>query len=205
MFRNLLNPENGLMITLAQIADCFFLSLFFFLGCFPLVTAGAAACGLYDAVRRCFREHEPRPWKRFWDTFLRDLKASILPSLLLLAAVWFGVKGMVGLWNGAVAGAVSWPVFSGVGFLAVTAAGVLSVLFPMLSRFDNPLPVLLKNTVLLSLGNIPRTIGLGILNTLTAWLCARWIFPLLFLPAVSALISTYLLEPMFRPYLTPAE
>ena len=204
MFRNLLNPENGLMITLAQIADCFFLSLFFFLGCFPLVTAGAAACGLYDAVRRCFREHEPRPWKRFWDTFLRDLKASILPSLLLLAAVWFGVKGMVGLWNGAVAGAVSWPVFSGVGFLAVTAAGVLSVLFPMLSRFDNPLPVLLKNAVLLSLGNMPRTIGLGILNTLTAWLCARWIFPLLFLPAVSALISTYLLEPMFRPYLTPA-
>ena len=56
MFRNLLNPENGLMITLAQIADCFFLSLFFFLGCFPLVTAGAAACALYDAVRRCFRD-----------------------------------------------------------------------------------------------------------------------------------------------------
>ena len=202
MFRNLINPENGLMIALTQITDCVFLSLFWFLGCFPLVTVGAASSALYDAVRRCFREREQRPWKRFWDTYLRDLKGSILPALLVLAAAWFGLKGMVGLWNGAVAGSVSWPVFSGVGFLAVMAAGVLSVLFPMLSRFDNPLPVLLKNTVLLALGNMPRTIALGILNTLTAWLCARWIFPLLFLPALSALLSTYLLEPMFKPYLS---
>ena len=202
MFRNLVNPENGLMIALTQITDCVFLSLFWLLGSFPLVTAGAAICALYDAVRRCFREHEPRPWKRFWSTYLRDLKSSILPALLFLALLWFGLKGMVGLWNGVAAGTVSWPVFSGVGFLAVTGAGILSVMFPMLSRFDNPLPVLLKNTVLLSLGNMPRTIGLGILNTLTAWLCARFIFPLLFLPALTGLMSTYLLEPMFKPYLT---
>ena len=43
---------------------------------------------------------------------------------------------------------------------------------------------------------------LGILNAVSAWLCARWIFPLLFLPALSTLLSTFLLEPMFKPYLT---
>ena len=202
MFRNLLNPENALMITMTQITDCVFLSIFWLLGSVPLVTAGAAACALYDAVRRCFREHAHHPWKRFWGTFLRDLKSSILPALIFLAAVWLGGKGMIGLWNGAAAGTVSWPVFSGLSFLAVTLLGVLSVLFPMLSRFDNPLPVLLRNTVLLALGNMPRTIALGILNAVSAWLCARWIFPLLFLPALSTLLSTFLLEPMFKPYLT---
>lgn len=201
MFRNLLNPDNGLMVTLSQITDCIFLSIFWLLGSVPLVTAGAAACALYDAVRRCFRDHEHHPWKRFFDTFLRDLKSSILPALIFLAAVWFGGKGTIGLWNGAAAGTVSWPVFSGLTFLAVTVLGILSVMFPMLSRFDNPLPVLLRNTLLLALGNMPRTIALGILNAVSAWLCIRWIFPLLFLPALSTLLSTFLLEPMFKPYL----
>ena len=205
MFRNLLNPENGLMITMNQITDCIFLSLFWFLGCVPVVTAGASCAALYDAVYRRFRLGEPKSWSRFFSTFTRDLKASLIPDVLFLAALWFGGKGLIGLWNSAVAGAVSWPVFSGVAFLAVTGLGILSVLFPLLSRFDNPLPVLLKNTVLLSLANLPRTVALGVLNALTGWLCIRFIFPLFFLPALSVLISTLLLEPMFKPYLPENE
>jgi hypothetical protein len=122
--------------------------------------------------------------------------------VLFLAALWFGGKGLIGLWNSAVAGTVSWPVFSGLVFLAVAVLGILSVLFPMLSRFANPLPVLLKNTVLLALANRPRAVALGVLNAVSGWLCLRFIFPLFFLPALSALISTALLEPMFKPYMT---
>ena len=202
MFRNLLNPENGLMVTMNQITDCIFLSLFWFLGCIPVITAGASCAALYDAVYRRFRLGEPKCWGRFFSTFTRDLKASLIPNVLFLAALWFGGRGLIGLWNAAVAGSMSWPVFSGLTFLAVTVLGILGVLFPMLSRFANPLPVLLKNTVLLSLANLPRAVALGVLNALTGWLCLRFIFPLFFLPALSALISTLLLEPMFKPYLS---
>ena len=205
MFRNLLNPENGLMITLNQITDCIFLSLFWFLGCLPLVTAGASCAALYDAVYRRFRLGEQKCWKRFLSTFTRDLKASLIPDVLFLPALWFGGRGLIGLWNAAVAGTVSWPVFSGLTFLAVTVLGILSVLFPMLSRFANPLPVLLKNTVLLALSNLPRAVALGVLNAVSGWLCLRFIFPLFFLPALSALISTALLEPMFKPYMDTDE
>ena len=201
MFRKLFDPDSGLMITFTQITDCVFLSLFWFLGCFPLFTAGASCAALYDSVHHCFRKGGRKPWARFFSTFLRDLKASLIPNLLFLAALWFGGKGMIGLWNSAVAGALSWGVFAGVAFLAVTVLGILSVLFPLLSRFDNPLPVLLKNTLLLALVNMPRTLALGLLNLLSAWLCLRWIFPLFFLPALSSLISTLLLEPMFKPYM----
>ena len=201
MFRNLLNPENALMVTMTQITDCVFLSIFWLLGSIPLVTAGAAACALYDAVRRCFREQEHHPWKRFFDTFLRDLKASILPALIFLAALWLGGKGMIGLWNGAAAGAVSWPVFSALSFLAVTGLGVLSVLFPLMSRFENSFDNLIRNTILLAMANLPRTLALGFLNVCTIFLCARYIFPLFFLPALTALISTMFIEPMFKPYM----
>ena len=78
----------------------------------------------------------------------------LLPNVLFVAALWFGGKGLISLWNNAVYGQISWPFFSALTFLAVTVLGMLSVLFP-----------------------------------------------LLFLPAVSALISTLLLEPMFKPYM----
>ena len=33
------------------------------------------------------------------------------------------------------------------------------------------------------------------------FLCVRFVFPLFFLPALAALISSLLVEPMFRPFL----
>ena len=90
------------------------------------------------------------------------------------------------------------------GVVGVLILGILSVLFPMLSRFENPLPVLLKNTVFLGMANLPRTIALGILNAAAALACAFYILPLFFLPSLAALIGSLLIEPMFRPYM-PAE
>ena len=202
MFRNFLNPDNALMVTMSQITDCILLSLMWLLGCFPLVTVGASGAALYDSVRQCLRGSERNPLSRFLKSFRRDLKAGLVPGLLYLAALWVGGRTMIALWNSAVGGSCSWTVFAGCAFLAVMMLGVLSVLFPLLSRFENPLGALLRNTVMLALANMPRTIALGILNAVTAWLCVRWIFPLLFLPALSALLSTFLLEPMFKPYLT---
>ena len=58
MFRNLLKPDSPLMITMTQITDCIFLSLFWLLGCIPVVTIGASFAGLYDAAYRGFRKGE---------------------------------------------------------------------------------------------------------------------------------------------------
>ena len=49
MFKNLLNPENGLMITVSRITDAIFLSLFWIIGCIPVVTLGASTAALYDS------------------------------------------------------------------------------------------------------------------------------------------------------------
>ena len=42
---------------------------------------------------------------------------------------------------------------------------------------------------------------LGIVNAVTVLLCLVYIVPLFFLPTLAALISTLLIEPMFKPYL----
>ena len=201
MFRNLFSPDSALMITMTQITDCIFLSLFWLLGCFPVVTIGASFAALYDASFRGLRKGDKHSWQRFWKVFKDNWKAGIVPTVLFLILAFLLGKGMIGLWNAAVYGQISWMLFAAGEFLGVTALGILSVAFPVLSRFENSLGMLLKNTLFLALANLPRTILLGILRAAAVLLCARFVFPLFFLPSLGALIASVLVEPMFKPFL----
>ncbi len=205
MFKNLFRPDSHLMIVMTQITDCIFLSLFFLVGCVPVVTVGASFAALYDATFRGFRDGEKNSWQRFLRTFRRNWAVGIVPTIVFLALGGLLCYGMIQCWNAAVYGRLSWGFFAGVALLAMVAVGVLSVLFPMLSRFENSLGALLKNTVALSLANLPRTLALGILNAASLLLCLRFIIPLFFLPALAALIGSLLIEPMFRPYMPHEE
>ena len=205
MFRKFLNPDNALMITMTQITDCIFLSMFWLLGCLPVVTVGASFAALYDASYRGFRQGEKHCWGRFWQVYRENWKAGILPTAVFLAVLTLVIKALVALWKAAVAGGISWMLFSGLAFVGVLVLGMVSVLFPMLSRFENSFPGLLKNTVFLAMANLPRTLALGILNAASGLACAFFVLPLFFLPALAALIGSVLIEPMFRPYMPSEE
>ena len=201
MFRNLFKPDSALMITMSRITDYIFLSLFWMLCCIPVVTIGASTAALYDASFRAFRRNERNAWQRFFRVFRRNWKAGILPTLVFLLAGWGLLKAAVALWNLAVAGTISWMLFAALAFVAVVLLGVLSVLFPVPSRFENSLGGLLKNTLFLALANLPRTAILGAVNAVALFLCARIVVPLFFVPSLAAMLGSYLLEPMFKPYM----
>ena len=204
MFRNFFNPDNALMITFSQISDCIFLSLLWILCCFPVITVGASSAALYDSVYRAFRQGEKNSWGRFFKVFKDNLKSGILPGLIFLLLFYPLVKLVVSVWNAAAVGTASFAVFAAVALVAVLALGLLSLIFPVLSRFENSLSGLVKNTVFLAMANLPRTLLLGILYALSILLCLRFVFPLFFLPVLASLISTVLIEPMFRPFM-PSE
>lgn len=205
MLRNLLKPDSGLMITMAQLTDTIFLSLFWILGCFPVVTIGTACAALYDAAFRGFRQGEKHCWQRFWRVYRDNWKAGLVPTILFLILLSLLVKGLVLIWNGAIMGWISWMLFSAAAFLGILVLGILSLLFPLMSRFENSLGMLLKNTALLGLIHLPRTLVLGILNGTAVFLCARFVFPLFFLPALTALFSSLIVEPIFKPFMPEAE
>ena len=205
MFRNLFNPDSALMITMAQITDCIFLSLFWILGCFPVVTIGASTAALYDATYRAFRQGDKNSWQRFVRVFRENWKAGIVPTVLFLTVFVLTAWGMIRVWNAAATGAIAMGAFSVAMAIGITVLGILSVLFPVLSRFENTTLGLLRNALLLALANLPRTFLLGALNAAAIWLCFRYIFPVFVLPALAALVGSRFLEPMFRPYMKSEE
>lgn len=201
MLRNLFNPDSGLMIVMGQITDVIFLSLFWLVGCVPLVTMGASSAALYDAVARGLRRGDKHTWNRFFSAFRSNWKAGIGPSAVGWCVFALLALGERELWNAAVAQGLSWGVFAAGTVLVVLALGMLSILFPVLSRFQNSFGGLLKNTVLLGLAHLPRTLCLGLLHAAEAYLCLRYILPVFLLPTITALLSSFLLEPVFRPYM----
>lgn len=201
MFRNLLKPDSGLMIALTQLTDAIFLSLFWILGCFPVVTLGASCAALYDAAFRGFRRGEKHSWQRFAHVFRENWKAGIVPTLVFLILFFLLFKAMVGLWNAAALGKINWGLFAAGAFVGILALGILSLLFPLLSRFENTTAMQLKNTLVLGVANLPRTLGLGVIQGAAIILCARYIIPLFFLPALAALASSLLIEPIFKPFI----
>ena len=205
MFKNLFNPDNALMTTMSQITDCIFLSLFWVLTSFPIVTIGASSAALYDAVYYGFRQGDKHPWGRFLKSFRSNLKSGFLPGIIYLVIFGFGAWGLIQVWNAAVWEKVSFAAFSAAAFVVMLLLGILSILFPMLSRFNNSLWALLRNTLLIGIVNLPRTLCLGLINALSILLCVKFIIPLFFLPALAALLSTLCIEPMFKPYMGEEE
>jgi adenosyl cobinamide kinase/adenosyl cobinamide phosphate guanylyltransferase len=69
---------------MTRIPDCIFLSLFWMVGCIPVITIGASFAALYDATYRGFRKGERHCWSRFLQVFRQNWKSGILPTGVFL-------------------------------------------------------------------------------------------------------------------------
>ena len=57
----------------------------------------------------------------------------------------------------------------------------------------------------LAVGNLPRTMLMGIATVCAGYVCIRFWVPFLFLPAVLCVVWGWLLEPVFRRYMPQEE
>ena len=198
--RSFFNAENGLWQIFGFIGDAVVLSLLWTVCSAPVITAGAATAALYDTVNACFRRHEQDYLRRFFRTLKRELVGSLLPTVLwaaLLALLYMGYRRIAAGLSGS--GGVL--LASGMLFLLLIPLGICGWVFPMLSRFTLDFKSLQVNAVRVGLGYLPRTLLIAALIAVSVWLTLRLqLLPLFFLPAIVALLDTYLMEPVFRKY-----
>ena len=176
MSSGIFNPQNRFWQTLDHFADLLILSLLWLVCSLPLVTAGAACAALYDAVARCVRGAEPLPWKRFWQTFRRELPCAAAVTVAWGALLWL----------------LAWALrLIGAAAAAGSAAAPLVLVFCL---------VLMMTALRLAVGCLPRTVGLVAILVASAALVWVLLFPVVILPGVAAWLFAALLEPVFRRY-----
>lgn len=202
MFGRIFNPENRFFQVTGRLVDLVLLSVLWLLASLPLVTLGPASAALYDTVVKTFRtKEETTPYRRFFQVFRRELRVGALVSLVVLAAGVLLYCLYVFFLLSAPTSPLWYTLFFT--FLAVLLLliGILSYLFPVLSRFTFGVGGLLGTCVKLALAHLPATACLAVVTAAGAWACLRWWWPVLFVPGALALLASQPLERIFQPYM----
>lgn len=209
MFRNIFNPDNFFFRLCSLIMDLALLSLLWLFLCIPVITAGASTTALYYTVVKCIRRGEPAPYRNFFQCFRDNFMAGLPATLVaegLAAALFLAYRAIRAAAVTGDQGAVL--LYYAFCVLLILFVGTAGYLFPLLSRFSLAGGRLLIRALQLALRHLPSTVILAVLNTVSAWFILQFSFPfvlpLLFGPALAALLASFPLERVFRRYI-PAE
>ena len=85
--RKRLNPDSAVFRTLELLTNLVLLNLLFIICSMPLVTAGAAACALYDAMFRYLKNEDSTVLKPFFRAFCNNFRQGTIVGIPLILAI----------------------------------------------------------------------------------------------------------------------
>lgn len=162
-------PNNPIMRFLSKFCDLMFLNCLFLLSCIPIISTGAAISALYYMVLKMHRDEEPAIAKGYFRAMKDNFKQATPIWLLLLFLFFFFGLDLYIIYN-VIDPSYNWlqvPVW----IIIFILLSILIYAFPLLSSFESSTGQLLKNSVLLSLGNIPTTIFIVAIQVFIIYLC----------------------------------
>lgn len=200
MKNSLFNPENWLWQPFGKVTDFLILSALWLFSSIPIVTIGSALTALYDCSARCVKNGDKDMLPRYIRTYKRELIPSTLSFLLwavIIGGTYFFIRNFTAT---AAPTTINMVIAYASVFLLVLMIGIAAWVFPLLSRFTFGVADLNITALRLAIAHLPRTIVLGVLLSLTIWLCLLLWIPLMVAPGIYGLLSTYILEPVFQTY-----
>ncbi len=197
------NLDSPFMQFLTKVANLMILNMLTLVCCIPIVTAGAAVTALYYVTLKMAKGDEPYIFKSYFKSFKENFRQAtviwiiMLAVIALFAADWnIILHGMEG--TGAQVMRIVMFVISV--FLVLTALYV----FPVLSRFENTVKQTIKNSFLMSILNLPKSILIVIIHLLPVVLImiSVSLVPVVFLLGMSvvAYLCSMLYVKIFRRF-----
>jgi len=148
--------DSPVMRFLNRVGDLMILNFLMIVCCIPVITAGAAFTAMHYVLLKIVRGEEGYLVRGFFKSFRSNFKQATLIWLLMLLVVAVYV-GDTWIFN------YSGLVFPKALIIAVVAVAIILLMaavyvFPLLARFENSVKNTLKNAMLLTFANLPKTI-----------------------------------------------
>ena len=193
------NPEKGIWAWLSVLVDVCGLSILWVFLCLPLVTAGPATAALYYTVVKCVRGRESGAFGYYLRSFRANFKTGLLAGLIVLPLALLLLAGHhIVRWYGTRLGGGAYVLYVAYYFALILPAGVLCWLFPLLGRFEYTVGGLFRMAFQLTAAHLPSTVVVVLLTAQTAVFCLERWWPVLFMPAVAALLVSLFMERIFQ-------
>lgn len=155
---------------LTRLGELLILNLLWLICCIPVFTIGPSTTAMNAVAHQLVLDECPGVIKEFFRFFRRDFKQAFFLGLIFVAVC--AVLGAEIYWVISLSRSdtilVIWCI------AAVFMCFIFSYAFPLMAHFDNTLFRTLKNAMILSIGRLPRTIALCILNLLPLLMALFW-------------------------------
>ena len=148
--------DSPLMRFMTKVADLMILNFLFIICSLPVVTMGAAWTALYYVTMKMVRDEEGGTVKSFFRAFRLNFKQATILWLAVLVTLAMIVADLL------ILARIDSPVAAAgntlMAVLAVLLIMLLQYLFPLLARFEVGTLACLKNSALLVLSQLPKTL-----------------------------------------------
>lgn len=173
-----LDMDSPLMRVLNRVGDLLILNILMIICCIPVITIGAAYTGMHYVLLKMVRDREGYLVRGFFKSFVQNFKQATLIWLLMLLIIAVYV-GDILIFN------YSDMVFPKPVVAAVLAVAIILLMaavyvFPLQSRFENPIKNTLKNALILAFANLPKTLLMMVLYALPLVICYFSTYAMLF-------------------------
>lgn len=148
--------DSPLMQVLNKISDLMFLTILAFFCCVPVVTIGASLTALHYMALKIVRDEETYIIKGFFKSFKDNFRQATIIWLIILVLAAVFVVDIALVWN--MEGKfydVLIGVFTVLSFLLLFETAFV---FPILAKFDNTIKKTMKNALVISIIQFPKTI-----------------------------------------------
>lgn len=198
----LFDYDGGVMKSLSKFTDCIILSLLFLVSCIPVFTIGTATAATYRTAYKVLRHDRGYLFREYISSF-RDNFRQTTP-VWLLALVIGALLGVDGYIVGYYAQKGSIPSALGIIFVVgmIVWFSWISYLFPYMARFENTKRQSMKNAILFAMVHFPMTIIMLVLAAVIGFLLYIMPFLAVLLPAFYSWLQCFILEWVFRKYMT---
>jgi len=198
----LFNYDGQLMQSLNKITDCIILSFLWLLFSIPIITFGASTTALYYTANKVIRHNRSHVWREFWRSFKLNFKQSTIVWLILLVLIFVLGIDFIFLFNLIRVGKIaSWMLAP---FLVLAAFVVMWAIyvFAYIARFQNNLKPIMKFCGILVIAHLLRSLLLMIIYVVAVVLTLFIPIVICILPALTMLLMTFILEPIFKKYMS---
>lgn len=203
---NFFNVDNVVFSTLSKIFDILFLSIIWLILCIPIITIGPASTAMYYTVVKVIRRERGYLMREFFKSFRLNFKRAMIVGVIFTVILIVLSFDLSYAWNLVILennkASLLFGIFIAITFL-VMSFGVY--VFPILSRFDMTVKQLLKAATFMSMKHLPYTFVMVVVVVGSFFISIYVPLLMFFLPALSLLINSFLMEPIFKKYMPESD
>jgi len=190
-------------VAMEKVVNCVILSFFFLCTCmgFP-ITFGASCTALYYTVNKSIRRERGYVWKEYFSAFSKNFGIATKCWLMAEGVMALFVLAALAMRKAINQGLAPSQLFYPYLVLIFIEFLWLIYLFPYVARFEGGVKEVIKNTMLIAIGNLPKTLACAVITVLCA-VAAYFVPILIFLfPALCTWWINLILEGVFRKYMS---